>query len=632
MNYLRKKLNGSSSSGKEDWRSKLEPAPSMEANPLRFFVRSLNTLTGESLDETLPERKKQKEWPLKPPIIEPTGNDQKDARRYKALCREGIPPALRSAIWITSVVTKSRPYQSKEETEDFGTLVKVEVLDHGWDTVRQSLFPDVSDEDAATIPDFGIDPAQMQDMLLKDYFNLPKDDEIDAEKRLSERTAKGVRLITIFLYAARENLGVEYCPLLPDISAMLLSYMPVSYAYAAIREMTNTEDYYLPMSEVEHYAWCKTFGDLLRKMYPQTALIMSNCGVLTPDGLGPIFRRFFIPVLRREHVHRILDIFLIEGNKALFRIGTVILCLCTYYLTKAELEGVDAFWKGVKRVTHSKIFHFDVLVKQAYGFNGSKYRSRRSFPRRKFIQKLVGYNHQWASTFASGHILEFTDRPLGFVDGNIPIVLAKKANERLKLMEFLPFAYKSTKIEMIYSTNVHGRSVSMFYKHCAQAKHTITLIEVLNNGSTIGMFATDTWHNNRKMYGDGECNLFRLKPDPVCFHWRHDITQSLRSMLSIDSVDESENSIKTEAIVGQFMISRENFISMGNNEDGESGLRLNDDLSKGSSHKARGFNNDPLPGDEYTEFDIGLIEVYKLVREIDGRDIDKEDVWKGMFD
>jgi len=624
---------------KEDWRKKLEEAsPVMDSNPLKMFVRSVDTLLGQPIDETLPDGR---EWPTKPPIITASGSDSTDLRRYKKLCREGIPPALRSAVWITSVVMKSRPYQSKEDTEDFGTLKKVEILDHGWEMVRKSLFSDISDEEAVTIPDFGLDPKEMEAMLVNDHLivkNGIKSEEGN-EGNLSEKAVKGVRLITMFLYAARENLGIEYCPLLPDMTALLLSHMPVSYAYASIREMANTEEYYFPMSKVEHFSWCKTFGDLMRRMYPQTATIMARCGALSPEGLDPIFRRFFVTIMKRDQVLRILDIYFIEGYKAIFRLGTVILCLCTYYLTESETINVHAFWKGVKRVTHSNIFHFSILIKQSYGFNGRTYRSSRSFPRRKFIQKLINYNSRWASSFASHHVLELTEKPVGFVEAEIPIVLAKNAAERYKLADFLPFSFKATKLDLIYSTNYHGRSLQMFYKHCAKAKHTITLMEVLNNGAIIGMFATDTWRNNPKMYGDGECFLFRLKPDPVAYHWQHEISDSIRNITTINSddevktLDDQSQSIQSESLIGQFMISRDTFISLGNNEDGQSGLRLNEDLSKGSSSKARGFNNEPLAGAEFPDFDIGLVEVYQLVREIDGRSIDgEEDVWKGMFD
>ena len=352
---------------------------------------------------------------------------------------------------------------------------------------------------------------------------------------------------------------------------------------------------------------------------------------MTPEGLDPIFRRFFVGILKKEHIVKILDMYTLEGYKVIFRLGSVTLCLAHAYMTPSELRSADSFWKGVKRVAHLKQFHFDILIKQAYGFNGKTYKTRRSYPRRRFIQRIMRYNEAWAENVATDHVLVTSQKPLGFVEAEIPIVLAKNASERFSLAEFLPFAFKSTKLELIYSSNVHGRSMEMFYQKVSRAKHTITLVEVLDTGATIGMFATDTWHNSSKVYGDGECVLFRLQPDPVCFHWTHDITKSMR-LLNVGSDDE-ETDIQNEVAMEQFMISRKNFISMGSNSDGSSGLRLDDDLSKGSSSKARGFNNEPLAGPDLPEFEIGLVEVYHLLRELDGKAIGgEEDIWKGMFD
>lgn len=622
MNYIRKLAGYEPKELEESWRAKLA-ASTGNANsqdepdnyPLRLYIMSFDTLCGRPIDQKLPQG-----WSEKPPLI----SDTKDSeRQLKAMCRGGIPPALRSAVWLTSIVRVARPQQSKEETDEFGTLAKVQVLEYGWKCVLDGLFPDDSDKQAADIPDFGMDPDEVRESIVEDH--MTQDGEF------YEKEGSGLKSLTLVLYAAKEYLGIEYCPLLPDLTACFLSVMPESNAYACIREMSNTSRYYFPMSKIEHLSWCKTFGDLMRKMYPQTAVAMARCGALTPDGLDPIFRRFFVTILKREHVFRILDIYTIEGYKVIFRLGTIILCLAHAYMVPYELSSAEAFWNGVRRVTHSDVFLFDILMKQAYGFNGKKYRSRRSFPRRKFIQRIMSYNESWAENIATDDVMLLSHKPLGFVEGEIPIVLAKNVAERLSLAEFLPFSYKATKLELIYSSNVHGRSLDMFYKHCAKAKHTITLIEVLNTGATIGMFATDTWRNTTKVYGDGECILFRLKPDPVCYPWVHDITKSMR-LLNVD-VDESTSNMRNEVVLKQFMISRSNFISMGSNEDGQSGLRLDDDLSRGSSAKARGFNNEPLAGPDLPEFDVGLVEVYHLLRDFDGKAIDgEEDIWKGMFD
>ncbi len=76
------------------------------------------------------------------------------------------------------------------------------------------------------------------------------------------------------------------------------------------------------------------------------------------------------------------------------------------------------------------------------------------------------------------------------------------------------------------------------------------------------------------------------------------------------------------------MVGKKDHLSMGGNENGGSGLWLNEDLSKGNSSKAHGFDNDPLAGEKYPDFNVGVVEVYHLVREIDGKPIDGDmNIW-----
>eukprot|EP00957_Ditylum_brightwellii_P064744 4913421-Ditylum_brightwellii.AAC.1 len=68
---------------------------------------------------------------------------------------------------------------------------------------------------------------------------------------------------------------------------------------------------------------------------------------------------------------------------------------------------------------------------------------------------------------------------------------------------------------------------------------------------------------------------------------------------------------------------------MGVGMDGASGLRLNEDLTRGTSSPAMGLNHISLLGDEHSKehddvFEVGLVEVYQLLREVDGRPVDCE--------
>ena len=126
------------------------------------------------------------------------------------------------------------------------------------------------------------------------------------------------------------------------------------------------------------------------------------------------------------------------------------------------------------------------------------------------------------------------------------------------------------------------------------------------------MYASQVWRRSTRVYGDGGCFLFRLTPDARCWKWQPRSDGTL-----LDQVDLEEE--KT-ALLEQFMVGTAKYISMGGNPDGSCGLRLNEDLTRGESAPAVGFENEPLHGQGRSSvFDVGVVEVYGLARQIDGR-------------
>lgn len=333
---------------------------------------------------------------------------------------------------------------------------------------------------------------------------------------------------------------------------------------------------------------------------------MEHIGALDPIGLTPILKRFFVPILRREHVHRVMDIFTGEGAHAIFRIGTTLCCLAHAHLGDTIREHCDnaaEFWEGVRRFTNSKHFRFDIfLYHQAYGVQKSlRILTRPIFPGRDFVSRLISNNEEWAEKNEGTVSIHEDTKPLGLVEGDYPIELAKHSPERLLLSQWLPPALQSTKLDLIYSSNHHGRSLDMFYRCCSSARHTLTIMEVLGTDRVIGMYASQTWHNNPDGYGDGGCFLFRLKPNPQCF--RYTIGESHLPSCDDDGQAEQNTSCLDDA--GQLMISSREFISMGVGEGGASGLRLNEDLTRGSTSKSI-CENDVLVAEGIEVFDIGL--------------------------
>lgn len=243
----------------------VQDADLVEINPLDLFCSSLDTLRGTSIDQIIPPGSG---WATRPDAVsgvaagpspaasQPASNllsgisggsgaGAHDREEIRRMCRRGIPPSLRCAAWIINVVAAANPFMSKSECDDFGTFRKVRVigetawapiiflvflslfihtafsielniqLDHGWDLTLKSLFPDESDLDLAEVIDFGVGANHLINIMLRDHGGKPIPE-------------KGIQSLTKVLHAARDSLGLEFCPLLPDVTCVLLSYMPVS--------------------------------------------------------------------------------------------------------------------------------------------------------------------------------------------------------------------------------------------------------------------------------------------------------------------------------------------------------------------------------------------------------------------
>ena len=107
-------------------------------------------------------------------------------------------------------------------------------------------------------------------------------------------------MTSLFVDAQLHKYSLEHLQLWKCLAAILLTHMPESYAFASIREMINDTSNFLPVSQKDYYSWCKTYALFVKRMVPHTYKVMESCGALDPQGLDPIFKRFFTTILKRE--------------------------------------------------------------------------------------------------------------------------------------------------------------------------------------------------------------------------------------------------------------------------------------------------------------------------------------------
>jgi len=578
-----------------------ENAEQLRAALHNHFILSHDSLRNISISQDISV---STGWPDKPPL--PNPEKRKELIMMKG--GDGVPGYLRCAVLISNICFLSNAQMPSYQADTNATLGKIRAIEHGWDLVTKECFPDSSDA------------LQYQDLYpLFLQKKLTVTEEEDIRKQRDEDFGIRERLpLTKVLLCVDHMLGVKHCPLLPDIVSILLMYMPESCVYQTVREMIeHGGTKFMTSTQLDYYSNCRTFGDLMKRFYPKTAKEMTEIGALSPIGLEPIFNRFFIPILPFRYVMRIMDFFTLEGQTVIFRFGVALLAIYKKQLKSMNLRDTQSWWKQLKDFTHDSKFDFDEVIRIAYGAWGNVHRKRCRFPKQKFLDRRNVRNQKWARSQIELSGQE-PIRPIGFISSeeSTPFVLAKDSIKRAHIAEWLPRTFQDTKIDCIYSTNVHGRTLERFYTHCAKAKHTLILIEVLDNNSIIGAFATDKWHKSSSVYGDGGCFLFSLHPEARYYPW---------SPGTIGSTDTDE----TDALLEQFMMSTSRYISMGGSPDGSCGLRLNEDLTKGSSARSITYNNEPLAGEELREFfEVGVVEVFRFVRAIDGQPLDKiENIW-----
>jgi TLD/Rab-GTPase-TBC domain len=671
----------------------LRPTPLNE-----MVIGSVDTLRGTEINQSIPAT-----WNDKPPLLNKIGKNgvviEETENLLKGMIRQGIPPALRCAIQLSNVIQRVHTQNTAEYWHEYRTLAKVRVLDYAYDSLLHRILCAAASNSSShstgtdTIAEITVESSQQNQVspLNHKYESIWESMEVSCYGRSKTRidhqaglddgrgdittlipdtTKSGQLAVKRVLIATEQCIGVDYAPLIPVITSILLTSMSESYAFTALREMGHYVTFYFPSSRIEHIAWCSAFGDVLKKLHPQTASYLDDRGVLDNDGLKPIFHDFFIDVLPFPYVQRIMDIYTFEGSKVLFRFGVALLVV--YKVVSSEqlitISNADEWWHTMKLWSHSSKFNFEFVVRKAYGVHGNRSGLRGKllhFPRRAIIQRIIRMEEDRIMNDEQynedGIYQEPPARPLGLVRpqplppdayGNpgeeVRAILVESVQVRQHIAQWLPLTLRLTDLNLLYSTNYHGRTLERFYEHVKYAKNTLVICEVLLPQLTvspkdkdvvppktciIGMYASQNWHISTRVYGDGECFLFRVVPDSKCWKWQPNyVARSDRSTSILDHVEldiEENNSYDSNnnkaALLEQFMVGTKDYISMGGNPDGTCGLRINEDLTKGESSKADGFNNEPLHhclGDESSSmFEIGLVEVYGLVRQIDGRPV-----------
>ncbi|NWW73486.1 TBC24 protein, partial [Climacteris rufus] len=264
---------------------------------------------------------------------------------------------------------------------------------------------------------------------------------------------------------------ITYSPLLPALAALLLHYSEdEAQCFESVSRLLASNAphaSYIDQSFLAHQASCMTFGDLANKHCPAAHKLIAGAS----DNVLEVYSQWLswlFPGLPFAFAVRVLDVFLLEGQKVLFRVALALLKLYRLSVASAELEGTDikvelrAFAQNIaEHVTANK------LLERAFGI-------------RLFSRKEI-----WLLQMANRKAL--VERGITMVQRRPSFHLAVDmqnfssgtvtAQEMRLIWSWIPERFSLFPPLLLFSTSQDGCSLQRFYTCCEGYEPTVLLIK-----------------------------------------------------------------------------------------------------------------------------------------------------------
>ncbi|TUJ41096.1 TBC1 domain family member 24 [Bagarius yarrelli] len=255
----------------------------------------------------------------------------------------------------------------------------------------------------------------------------------------------GLRVKKILLCVSENFPEMTFCPILPALVSLLLHYSEDEaqcfHSICSLVRYTDPQKRYIDQNFVTTHASCMTFGDLANKY----------C-----RGIGD----------EAPYAVRVLDVYLVEGYKVLYRVALALLSLYKVSVS-SRVAHVEDFKQDMKRFVENVSRHSGVeaLLERAFSIQ---------LPTRKELNFLYNANRQALIRRGIEHKSVVSEMEMRVVWAWIP--------ERFSL--FSP--------ERLYSTEEHGRNLTSFYAGAEGREPTVLLLKTVDEETIIVAVSAET--------------------------------------------------------------------------------------------------------------------------------------------
>ncbi|KAL1272942.1 hypothetical protein QQF64_028804 [Cirrhinus molitorella] len=395
---------------------------------------------------------------------------------------------------------------------------------------------------------------------------------------------------------------VSYCPILSALVSLLLHFSEDEaqcfHSICSLVSYTDPKKRYIDQTFLTSRSSCMTFGDLANKYCRGIRKLIAsshqNLFEFYSDWIMWIFAD-----LPFTYAIRVLDVYLMEGYKVLYRVALALLSLYKVSVS-SRVAHVDDFRHDMKNFVQNVGRHttIDALLQRAFSIQ---------LPTRKELTYLFNANkdaliHKDIHNKSSYQAMDFRAFSSSVVTETEMRVVWAWIPERFAL--FSPV--------QLFSTNVDGRSLSSFYSKVEGHDPTVLLLKTADE-EICGAFLSSDWAQKNcdekgfKFFGTGECFVFTLRPgmeryqrtvlqisgmSGKCDSSHQKESLSIDSLISTDMDRTTGGSPLCTVSTFKFMAGDDETLFIGG--DGGHALHLQADLTAGCSERCDTFESPTL--------------------------------------
>lgn len=337
----------------------------------------------------------------------------------------------------------------------------------------------------------------------------------------SEAVASAHRVISC---VAGQFPDISHCPALPAMTALLLHFSnDEAQCFEHVSRLLACNEPGKRMLDQTYLAYessAMTFGDLANKYCPAAHKLI----VATAQDVLEVYsdwQGWVLGDLPFAHAARVLDVFLVEGYKVLYRVALALLKFYRKHKASApaaqqqpqdsaRVKGeIQAFVKGIASTVNP-----DKLLEKAF--------SIRLFSRKEItllqLTNEKALQEKGITVKQKRRNVQLALNPDTF---SSEVVSAKEMRD---IWSWIPERFALCQPQLLFTTSNHGCSLNRFYSHCEGYEPTLLLIRT-TEAEVCGAFLSTDWEERKRggnklsFFGTGECFVFRLKPEMERYEW-----------------------------------------------------------------------------------------------------------------